>query len=109
MKFAVTVLLLAFSSIVAAECDRPDAPELPDGAVSDLATMVEGQKAVKAYVSETEAYLACLSAEDEAVAGEISEEEMAARVAMHNAAVDDMEAVAARFNEEIREYKAKAQ
>ena len=32
-----------------------------------------------------------------------------ARVEVHNAAVDEMEAVASKFNEEIREYKAKSQ
>ena len=32
-----------------------------------------------------------------------------ARIEEHNSAVDDMEAVAGQFNEEIREYKAKAQ
>ena len=108
MKLVITALLLAFSSLALAECDRPAAPELPDGEVSDLAAMVEGQKAVKTYVTGTEAYLECMSAENES-AEEMTPEEQAERVNAHNAAVDEMEAVAAQFNEEIREYKAKAQ
>jgi hypothetical protein len=109
MKHVLTALLLAFSSISFAECERPGAPSLPDGAVSDLATMVEGQKAVKSYVAGTEAYLECLAAEGEAAGEEATPEEQAARVDAHNAAVDEMEAVAGQFNEEIAEYKAKAQ
>ena len=109
MKFILTTLLLAFSCISFAACERPEAPVLPDGEVSDLATMVEGQKTVKGYVAGTEAYLECLTAEGEAAGDAVSEEEQAGRVDAYNAAVDDMEAVAARFNEEIREYKANAQ
>ena len=109
MKFVFSAFLLLLSSYGYAECSRPDAPDLPDGKVSDLATMVEGQKAVKAYVAGTEAYLECLSGENEKSSEELAEEEIAERVVMHNAAVDDMEKVAAQFNEEIREYKEQSQ
>jgi hypothetical protein len=109
MKFVFSALLMLLSSSGFAECSRPDAPTLPDGEVSDLATMVEGQKAVKAYVAGTEAYLECLSEENEKSSEELAEEEIARRVEMHNAAVDDMEKVAAQFNEEIREYKAQSE
>ena len=109
MKLVLTAFLLAFSSISFAECVHPVAPVLPDGEVADLATMVEGQKAVKTYVAEAEAYLECLTAEGEAAGEEVSEEERASRMNEHNAAVDEMEAVANTFNEELREYKAKAQ
>ena len=108
MKFVLTAILLAFTSVSFAECDRPPTPDLPDGDTSDLAAMVEGQKAVKTYVTETEAYLDCLTAEGEAAADGETPEEQTERVEMHNAAIDDMEVVAGEFNEEIREYKAKA-
>ena len=109
MKFILTALLLAWSCTSLAECKRPDAPVIPDGDVSDLATMVEGQGAVKIYVAATEAYLDCLTAENEAAGEEVSDEEQASQDETYNSAVDEMEAVAAEFNEEIQEYKAKAQ
>lgn len=109
MKFIASAILLLATSTAFADCSRPTAPELPDGATSDLETMVAGQKAVKAYVAETEAYLDCLTAEGEAAVEEETAEEQLARVEQHNAAVDEMEAVATAFNEEIREYKAKGQ
>ena len=113
MKLIASLVLLvstAFAANVAlADCDLPTAPDLPDGETSDLETMVEGQKAVKAYVASTEAYLDCLNQEGEVAAEEETPEQQLARIEAHNKAVDDMEAVAATFNEEIREYKAKGQ
>ena len=109
MKIFLSALLLAGSSVAFAECSRPPAPQLPDGSVADLQTMVDGQGAVKAYVAETEAYLDCLGAEGEAMSAEETPEQKLARVDQHNAAVDEMEVVASAFNEEIREYKEKAQ
>ena len=108
MKFFLSLILLMSSSLVAAECTRPEAPELPDGETSDLAAMVEGQKSVKSYVASTEAYLDCLTAEGDAAVDEAREVSMA-RIDEHNKAVDDMDAIATEFNEEIREYKDKAQ
>ena len=109
MKLIASAILLLATNLAFAECTRPTPPQLPDGATSDLETMVAGQKAVKAYVAETEAYLDCLTAEGEAAVDEETPEEQLARVEEHNQAVDEMEAVATDFNEEIREYKAKGQ
>ena len=108
MKFVLTTALLLTSSLSIAECSRPTAPELPDGATADMQAMVDGQKAVKAYVAGTEAYLDCLTAEDDEAGGEADPDALEARVEMHNTAVDEMDVVANEFNEEIREYKARA-
>jgi hypothetical protein len=108
MKFVLTTALLLISSLAIAECERPTAPELPDGATADMPTMVEGQKAVKVYVAGTEAYLDCLVAQAAEAGGEADPDAELARIDKHNAAVDEMDAVAAKFNEEIREYKASA-
>ena len=87
-------------------CAKPDAPSLPDGGTSDLQTMIAGQKAVKGFVAGVEEYLDCLTAGEEA-ADEEEAEVTAQRIERHNAAVDEMEKVAADFNAEIRAYKAK--
>lgn len=107
MKTLFAIFFLLGAQSVMAECTRPEAPTLPDGEVSDLQTMVAGQSEVKAYVAATEAYLDCLGAEGEAAVEEETEEAKLARIEQHNAAVDEMEAVANTFNEEIREYQAK--
>ena len=109
MKLILSLIILFSSQFAFAECSRPAAPELPDGATSDLETMVEGQKSVKTYVADTEAYLSCITAESEAAAETETPEQQMARVEHHNEVVDEMEALAGKFNEEIREYKAKSQ
>jgi hypothetical protein len=105
MKLILSLALLMAADQVSAQCNQPAPPQLPDGGSSDLETMVEGQKAVKAFVADTEAYLDCLNAESAAAAEQESPEQQLARIELHNKAVDDMEAVANAFNEEIREYK----
>lgn len=109
MKLFLSLALILSANLALAECNRPSAPDLPDGATSDLETMVEGQKAVKAFVAGIEEYLDCLNKEGEAAAEAETPEQQLARIQEHNSAVDDMEAIAATFNEEIREYKAKGQ
>ena len=112
MKYLLTAICLLGSSLAFAECNAPVEPVMPDGAVADLATMVEGQKAVKAYVTSVEGeYLPCLEAETAAatLADEDGAEDLAAkRAAVYNAAVDKVTSVGEAFNAEIREYKAKA-
>jgi len=109
MKSTLILGLMLASSLALAECDRPTAPALPDGETADLQTMVDGQKAVKSYVAEAEAYLDCINAETAAAGEGANPDEQLARIEKHNAVVDEMETVAAAFNEEIREYKAQAQ
>lgn len=108
MKYILSTLLLLSSTAALAECNKPEAPVLPDGGTSELAAMVEGQKAVKAYVAGSEEYLACLTSEESPSSEEVDPELEAQRIANHNAAIDEMEKVAADFNAEIKEYKAKA-
>ena len=108
MKLIASLLLIFSAQFAAAECTRPAPPVLPDGETADLETMVEGQKSVKAYVAATEAYLDCLTAEGQAAVEVETPEQQLARIEEHNEAVDEMEALAEQFNEEIREYKAKS-
>jgi hypothetical protein len=109
MKLILSALLLAYSSISFAKCTPTQAPELPSGESAELEAMVAGQKTVKAYVAATEEYLECLTAQAREAGEEVSAEQRAMDVDTYNAAVDEMEAVAAKFNEEIRAYKAKSQ
>jgi hypothetical protein len=55
-------------------------------------------------VAGTDAYLDCLAADAAEAGGKADPDAELARIDLHNAAVDEMDAVAARFNEEIREY-----
>ena len=77
--------------------------------------MIVGQRSVKAYMAAMDVYLECLDTDEkEAVAAltEPSEEELASRAAAvtkkHNAAVEEMELTAARYNEAVRAYNAQS-
>ncbi len=77
--------------------------------------MIAGQKGVKAYVAEMEAYLECI-VEDEKKAkasmddieSEVEQQREEMLNKKYNAAVEEMEMVAAQFNSEVQAYKARA-
>jgi hypothetical protein len=111
-------LLLAGSLATAAhaECVYPKAPaDTPDGATATQEEMVEGMKSVKEYNGQVTAYLSCLetemSARVEAAGPDAPPEQIeqikAITTKRHNAAVEALEAHAARFNEQVKIYKAR--
>jgi hypothetical protein len=111
----LTVLLA--SAYANAECVYPKSPDpLPNGATASEEAMVTGMKAVKEYNTEVTAYLNCLEMEMNAsveAAGPDAPKDQVAQIKAihskrHNAAVEELEAHAARFNEQVRAYKAKA-
>lgn len=110
----ISILLLVAPAAFA--CDYPQRASVPDGQTASKDQMIEGQKSVKTYMAAMEAYLACLAADEEIAVAQLddpSEEVLQQRQAMlgkrHNAAVEEMEIVAAEFNNEVRAYKAKAE
>jgi len=99
-----------------AECNYPKAPaNLPDGNTATQDQMVEGMKAVKEYNGQVTEYLTCLEQEMNArveAAGpdapaEQIEQIKAIHNKRHNAAVDELEQTAARFNEQVKTFKAR--
>ena len=118
---AVVPLMLAVTGLAQAQtaCVYPQAPQtFPDGATAPKEDMVTGQASVKTYATAVqETYLPCLEKEkvdsiakldaaDEAYAQKkLALEEIHAK--KHNAALDELEAVADRWKEEITEFKAR--
>ncbi len=95
-------------------CDYPQRVSIPNGSSATKDEMVAGQKGVKQFMANMEQYLACIEDKDEQNDASVEEpnliveaqrEEML--VKKHNAAVEDMEKIAAQFNEEVRSYKSR--
>lgn len=115
-RLAVVLGLAGFAAAAQAECVYPEQNvEMPDGTTATQQEMVDAQKAVKAYIADMEAYLACLKEEHVAAAaeaGDVDEGVAAKRDAMftkrHDAAVDQMHLIGARFNEQVRAYKGQS-
>jgi hypothetical protein len=111
-------LLLATSAGAHAACVYPQAPtEFPNGATATKEQMLAAQSVVKEYskgVQET--YLACLEQETrELIAGlDSTDPEYAQKKAgieamqakKHNAALDELTAVAGRWSEELKAFNA---
>jgi hypothetical protein len=118
-----TVLIMGLAANAAyADCSYPAPPaKLPDGNTATLEEMVAGQKTVKEYDKAINAYIACIQLErsdkvqQAAKSGEkpTAEQKKAMddlermEVQKHNAAVDQLQSVADRFNEQVKVYKAK--
>jgi hypothetical protein len=111
--FALAMLMAAAAH---AECNYPKAPgNLPDGKTATQEEMVAGMTAVKEYNGQVTAYLSCLEQEMNArveAAGpdapaEQIEQIKAIHNKRHNAAVDELEQTAARFNEQVKTFKAR--
>lgn len=113
----VGIALLAAPSAWAA-CSYPQSPEkIPDGNTATKEEMMAAQKAVRKYNDDINAYISCIKLEhDESIAKEsasLTEEQKKERERMqvqkHNAAIDELEAVATRFNEQVKVFKAKSE
>lgn len=117
---ALTVLAAAAALTAGAayaDCPYPPAPDkLPDGASASMQEMLTGQKAVAGYNKAINDYNACIDKElGDAIAkgGDKLKPEQKAdmqRIAnqKHNAAIDQLQSVADRFNEQVKIYKAKS-
>ena len=89
--------------------------KLPDGATATLEQMVAGQKAVKAYDKAINDYVACIDKglEDAiAKAGDQLKPQQKAdmqkvEAQKHNAAIDQLQSIADRFNEQVKVFKTR--
>jgi hypothetical protein len=120
MKALLTMTILgALGAAPAfADCPYPAAPtKIPDGATATLQEMLDGQKAVQAYDKAINEYVGCVDKEvndNIAKAGDSLKPEQKAdmqKVAMqkHNAAIDQEQSVADRFNEQVKVFKARTE
>ena len=113
--FAITALA-ALAGPVYADCSYPPPPaKLPDGNTATMQEMLDGKNAVTQYNKDINAYVSCIKLEHETAvttAGDKLTPQQKSdmekiEVQKNNAAVDQLQSVADRFNEQIRIYKAK--
>ncbi len=116
---AAVPFLLALGAAANAACVYPAAPgKLPNGNSATKEEMVAANGQMKEYSKAVqETYLACLAQEEtDAIAAlDPSDPEFAQKKAAaeaihakkHNAALDELSALASRWNDEIKAYKAK--
>lgn len=111
---AVAAAILAPAAY--ADCSYPQSPgHAPDGNTATLAEMLAAQKAVSAYNEHMTAYLSCIQLERDsrvAQAGDKLTKEQKQELEIienqkHNAAIDQLHAVADAFNAQVRVFKSR--
>lgn len=116
MKAIAVLLLTAAVSTVHAACPYPKAPDsIPDGNNAKLEDMLAAQKAVKQFDADIGAYQTCLETEhNQALAAEgdkLTEDQKKERARVlaqkQNAAADEAQQIADRFNVQVKVYREK--
>jgi hypothetical protein len=122
LAIAAVIAALGGTGSAFADCSYPPPPDhIPDGNTATLQEMVAGQKAVKDYDKAINAYVACIQLERSDAASKMAkpgetptaEQKKAmddmerVEIQKHNAAIDQLQSVADRFNEQVKAYKAK--
>jgi len=92
-------------AVAATACENPALVSIPEGKASTLEQMLAAQAQVKTYQAKMNEYLACIDAESDTQGEKAPNEYKALMVNRHNAAVAEMEGVAAAFNDQIKAYK----
>ena len=105
LKLCLAILASGFVGATLA-CDYPPLVAVPEGATSTIEQMVAAQESVRNYMEGMDTYLMCVNSELDAAGDDAPEEFKAIMVSRHNAAVAEMEAVAASFNDEIAAFRA---
>src|SRR5579859_1154322 len=104
-RILVAVALAYVASVPAhADCVLPPAPsKIPDGSTASQQEMVTAVNTLKEYNGDVETYTKCLEFETKQNHLSKADEER-----MHNTAVDTLQKIAAKFNEQVRTFKAKS-
>jgi hypothetical protein len=116
MKALLPIAFAAATATAYADCPYPTAPaKLPDGATATMQDMIDGQNAVKGYDKAINDYIGCIDKElDDAIAKagkdlkpEQKKHMQELEAQKHNAAIDELQSVATRFNEQVKVFKAR--
>jgi hypothetical protein len=113
------VFALGSAAHAQATCTYPRAPDtIPDGNTASKEEMIAAKNEVNRYNTEMNAYLDCLKLEINAATpkdpSKLSKDEKAKAeeqekilTQKNNAAVDELQAIVGRFNDQLKAYKAK--
>jgi hypothetical protein len=102
-KSVLCTIASLFALPVLSDCKLPPAPsKVPDGNTAQEQEMMAAMQTLKKYNTDVNNYIKCL--EFEANQNRLSRDEQARQ---HNAAIDTLQTVAAKFNEQVRLFKSR--
>jgi hypothetical protein len=104
-RIFLALAALVVSASAEAACNYPAEIKLPDGRTATKDEMMAAGASVKEYMGKVEDYLACLDREEAELGEAVTDEHKQVHTARHNNAVDALNSVAARYNEQVQAYK----
>jgi hypothetical protein len=104
LRFLVLLFLIS-SAASAQECDYPPLVLIPDGATSTMDDLLAAQGSIREYMATMDEYLDCINNELTAAGDNAPTEYKTIILSRHNAAISEMETVAADFNVEVQAYR----
>jgi hypothetical protein len=104
VRLILVAVLLAACQLARAGCEAPRPPsKVPNGNEATEAEMIAAMQTLKRYNVDVGNFAKCL--EFEAQQNRLPRYEQALR---HNAAIDALESIATKFNEQLRVFKARS-
>ncbi len=105
LVYLAATLALTVSATAGAACPYPAEIEIPNGAKATQAEMVAANASMKDYMAKIDTYLECLDREEAELGEAVNEEQKQLHTSRHNTAVDALNALAARYNEQVQAFK----
>ena len=105
LKFIV-LLISAGAATSALACDYPPLVTIPSGTNATMEELVATQAGIQEYMGAMEEYLTCVDDELTAAGDGAPAEYRAIQLSRYNAAIADMEAIAADFTTEVQVFRA---
>lgn len=108
------ILAMMYAVSTQASCIYPaEPPPPPDGATATMEMMLEARRAILEFDADIRAFNECLQSEidrierDSRIEWQDLEALQAQHAELHNGALDHLEEVAAKFNEQLRIFRAR--
>ena len=100
-----TQIIMPSVTELVAHCEPPELPSIPDARSATMDEMVQGQTAVRSFMSASTDHLECLSGVIDNP--DLVKEERAYLTSVYNRVVDAMESLASEFNDQVRLIRAR--
>ena len=108
LRLITIAVVTLFAAPALAECALPDSPPIPEGRTASKEQMFAGVGAVKAYQASLIEYRTCVDGEITALGDDPDKDQRKALLAEYDNSVDLEEALATRWNSQIRDYNAQS-
>ena len=100
-----TQIIMPSVTELVTHCEPPELPSIPDARSATMDEMVQGQTAVRSFMSASTDHLECLSGVIDNP--DLVKEERAYLTSVYNRVVDAMESLASEFNDQVRLIRAR--